>query len=59
MDLESILNVLRLISANWLSGTKIQFLFIGERPNAKYVGDMDCSNGYTIIVPDIFVGQGL
>lgn len=36
-----------------------QALFSWKMPNSKYVGDTDCSDGYTIVVPDIFIGQGL
>ena len=36
-----------------------QALFSWQMPHSKYVGVTDCSDGYTIVVPDIFVGQGL
>ncbi|TEA39822.1 hypothetical protein DBR06_SOUSAS4610058, partial [Sousa chinensis] len=34
-----------------------QALLSWQMPNSKYVRDTDCSDGYTIVVPDIFIGQ--
>ena len=37
----------------------IQALFSWQTPNSEYVGDINCSDGYLIIVPDLFIEQRL
>ena len=34
----------------------IQALFSWQTSNSEYVGDMNCSDGGLIIVPDLFIG---
>jgi len=58
--MESNWNILRLISAKWLTQAKlvvvIQALFSSLAPNSEYVGDVNCSDQCLIIVPDLFIG---
>jgi len=37
----------------------IQTVFSWQMPTSKYVGDMNYSNGYMIVVPDTIASQGL
>lgn len=59
MGMESNLNISRLVSANTDEAMIFsQALFRWQIPNSKCVGDIDCNNEYTIIIPDVFVRQG-